>query len=247
MALGAVEVSPLEMAGAYAAFSNGGRRAETHGITRIRTPQGRVIYQRQAEDRRADQVIQNPSLYYLNQMLRGVITSGTARSVAISGRDLAGKTGTTSDYKDAWFAGYTGGFVTVVWVGKDDNSPMRGVTGGSSPAAIWRGFMQAALPRLNVQDIPNGPPLPEGWVPPAPPGADPVGDLLGGLGDLFGEEDLPPIGDDPLAGSPANPRPAQPAPERPSVRPPEPIQTEPPAQNPEPDRQTEQRPDPLFF
>lgn len=247
MALGAVEVSPLEMAGAYAAFSNGGRRAETHGITRIRTPQGRVIYQRQAEDRRADQVIQNPSLYYLNQMLRGVITSGTARSVAISGRDLAGKTGTTSDYKDAWFAGYTGGFVTVVWVGKDDNSPMRGVTGGSSPAAIWRGFMQAALPRLNVQDIPNGPPLPEGWVPPTPPGADPVGDLLGGLGDLFGEEDLPPIGDDPLAGSPANPRPAQPAPERPSVRPPEPIQTEPPAQNPEPDRQTEQRPDPLFF
>ena len=247
MALGAVEVSPLEMAGAYAAFANGGRRAETHGITRIRTPQGRVIYQRQVEDRRADQVIQNPSLYYLNQMLRGVITSGTARSVAISGRDLAGKTGTTSDYKDAWFAGYTGGFVTVVWVGKDDNSAMRGVTGGSSPAAIWRGFMQAALPRLNVRDIPNGPPLPEGWVPPTPPGADPVGDLLGGLGDLFGEEDLPPVGDDPLAGLPANPRPAQPAPERPSVRPPEPIQTEPPAQNPEPDRQTEQRPDPLFF
>ncbi|MBG7616318.1 PBP1A family penicillin-binding protein [Brevundimonas sp. BAL450] len=249
MALGAVEVSPLEMAQAYAAFSNGGRRAEAHGITRIRTPEGRVIYQRQAEDRRADQVIQNPSLYYLNQMLRGVITSGTARSVAISGRDLAGKTGTTSDYKDAWFAGYTGGFVTVVWVGKDDNTAMRGVTGGSSPAAIWRGFMQAALPRLNVQDIPNGPPLPEGWMPPAPPGADPAGDLLGGLGDLFGDGDLPPLGDDPLGAGPAPTRPSEPrpAPQQPAVRPPEPIRTEPPAQNPEPDREADRRPDPLFF
>ena len=126
---------------------------------------------------------------------------------------------------------------------------MRGVTGGSAPAAIWRGFMEAALPRLNVQPIPNGPPLPEGWVPPALPGSDPAGDLLGGLGDLFGDGDLPPLGDDPLGAGPANPRPSEPrpAPEQPAVRPPEPIRTEPPAQNPEPDRAAERRPDPLFF
>ena len=191
MALGAVEVSPIEMATAYDAFANGGRRVDAYGISRIRTPQGRVIYQRQSGQ--SGQAINNPSLYYMNQMLRGVVTSGSGRSAAISGRDLAGKTGTTSDYKDAWFVGYTGGFVTAVWVGKDDNTAMRGVTGGSSPAAIWKGFMEAALPRLDAPAIPNGPPMPEGWVAP-----DPVGDLMSGL-DQTG---LPIEPVDPLAGEP---------------------------------------------
>lgn len=191
MALGAVEVSPIEMATAYDAFANGGRRVDAYGISRIRTPQGRVIYQRQTGQ--SGQAINNPSLYYMNQMLRGVVTSGSGRSAAISGRDLAGKTGTTSDYKDAWFVGYTGGFVTAVWVGKDDNTAMRGVTGGSSPAAIWKGFMEAALPRLNAPAIPNGPPMPEGWMAP-----DPVGDLMSGLD----QNGLPIEPVDPLAGEP---------------------------------------------
>ena len=171
MALGAVEVSPLEMATAYDAFANGGRRVEAYGISRIRTPQGRVIYQRASGQ--SGQAINNPPLYYMNQMLRGVMTSGTGRSAAIAGRDLAGKTGTTSDYKDAWFVGYTGGFVAAVWVGKDDATPMRNVTGGGAPAAIWKAFMQAALTRVDAPAIPNGPPMPEGWVPP-----DPIGDAL---------------------------------------------------------------------
>ncbi len=191
MALGAVEVSPIEMATAYDAFANGGRRVDAYGISRIRTPQGRVIYQRQSGQ--SGQAINNPSLYYMNQMLRGVVTSGSGRSAAISGRDLAGKTGTTSDYKDAWFVGYTGGFVTAVWVGKDDNTAMRGVTGGSSPAAIWKGFMEAALPRLDAPAIPNGPPMPEGWVAP-----DPVGDLMSGLD----QNGLPIEPVDPLEGEP---------------------------------------------
>ncbi|MBB5772223.1 penicillin-binding protein 1A [Brevundimonas vesicularis] len=191
MALGAVEVSPIEMATAYDAFANGGRRVDAYGISRIRTPQGRVIYQRQSGQ--SGQAINNPSLYYMNQMLRGVVTSGSGRSAAISGRDLAGKTGTTSDYKDAWFVGYTGGFVTAVWVGKDDNTAMRGVTGGSSPAAIWKGFMEAALPRLDAPAIPNGPPMPEGWVAP-----DPIGDLMSGLD----QNGLPIEPVDPLAGEP---------------------------------------------
>ncbi|KQR53288.1 transglycosylase domain-containing protein [Brevundimonas sp. Leaf168] len=191
MALGAVEVSPIEMATAYDAFANGGRRVDAYGISRIRTPQGRVIYQRQSGQ--SGQAINNPSLYYMNQMLRGVVTSGSGRSAAISGRDLAGKTGTTSDYKDAWFVGYTGGFVTAVWVGKDDNTAMRDVTGGSSPAAIWKGFMEAALPRLDAPAIPNGPPMPEGWVAP-----DPVGDLMSGLD----QNGLPIEPVDPLAGEP---------------------------------------------
>ena len=241
MALGAVEVSPLDMATAYDAFANGGRRVEAHGISRIRTPQGRVIYQRAARDAAAGQAINNPSLYYMNQMLRGVVTSGTARSAAIPGRDIAGKTGTTSDYKDAWFVGYTGGFVTAVWVGKDDNTPMRGVTGGSSPAAIWKGFMEAALPRLNVQPIPNGPPMPEGWIAP-----DPVGDLIGNVDDPYGDSTVLPGGVDLNQGEPYQPAPAE-QPRRDAV-PTAPVsRDDPPDQRPEPTPRPEKEASPLFF
>ena len=233
MALGAVEVSPIEMAQAFDAFANGGQRATAYGISRIRTPRGRVIYQRAAREGRAMQVINNPPLYYMNQMLRGVVTSGTGRSAAIAGRDIAGKTGTTSDYKDAWFVGYTGGFVTAVWVGKDDNTAMRGVTGGAAPAAIWKGFMTAALPRLNVMPIPNGPPMPEGWQP-----AGTVQDLISSVGDLFG--DAPPATDE---GVPPVDTPARPAPAQPVVRPTAPQ----PAQRPEPTPPPEKTAEPLFF
>jgi penicillin-binding protein 1A len=94
----------------------------------------------------------------------------------VAGFDLAGKTGTTSDYRDAWFIGYTGGFVTAVWVGRDDNTPMRRVTGGGAPAGIWHDFMGAALPRLSTQPIPGGVIAP----PPVEPTGDVIGDILGG-------------------------------------------------------------------
>ncbi len=243
MALGAVEVSPIEMAQAYGAFSNGGKRVRAYGISRIRTPQGRVIYQRGGRDEGPLQVISNPYLYYMNQMLRGVVTSGTGRSAAIPGRDLAGKTGTTSDYKDAWFVGYTGGFVTAVWVGKDDNSAMRGVTGGGSPAAIWHGFMAAALPRLNAPAIPNGPAMPEGWQPP-----NPVESLIGRVGDLFGDNPPAeaPVGPDPALDPPPVQRPIPPERGPAVVRPTAPQPQQPSPQKPEPVA-PEKKADPLFF
>ena len=241
MALGAVEVSPLEMAQAYDAFANGGRRVQAYGISRIRTPEGRVIYQRASRAEGPVQAISNPYLYYMNQMMRGVITSGSGRGAAISGRDLAGKTGTTSDYKDAWFVGYTGGFVTAVWVGKDDNTPMRGVTGGSSPAAIWRGFMEAALPRLNAPAIPNGPAMPEGWQPP-----NPVENLIGQIGDLFG--DAPPADEAIPPEDQPTLEPRRPEPGPPVVRPTAPQpQRDAPDQRPEPAPPPEKKADPLFF
>jgi penicillin-binding protein 1A len=118
----------------------------------------------------------------MNQMLRGVIVSGTGTRGAIPGYDLAGKTGTTSDFRDAWFCGFTGGLTTVVWMGRDDNAPMRGITGGTAPTELWRGVMRAALPRLPHGPIPAGPPAPIPVVPVAqpmaapPPAAEPAPD-----------------------------------------------------------------------
>jgi penicillin-binding protein 1A len=174
MALGTTLVSPLEMAEAYAPFSNGGDLAPAYGIERIRTADGKALYEHHADPRQ--NVIGNPALSEMNQMLRSVITSGTGTRAAIKGYDLAGKTGTTSDYKDAWFMGYTGGFVTAVWVGKDDNTPMRKVTGGGAPAEIWRAFMATALPHLQVRSIPAGPEAEPGVVM-----GDPLGDLLSNM------------------------------------------------------------------
>jgi penicillin-binding protein 1A len=204
MALGAVEVSPLEMAQAYAPLSNGGYFAKAYGIERIRTTTGRVLYDHSlgqpaaapaaaplpaaagdsgqtfptpdpaVGNRRA--VIGQPALAYMNQMMRQVLVSGTGVRAHVPGYDEAGKTGTTSDYRDAWFIGYTGGFVTAVWVGRDDNTPMKKVTGGGAPAGIWHDYMAATLPRLQATPIP-GSELPS----PQPlPGQDPIGDMLSG-------------------------------------------------------------------
>jgi penicillin-binding protein 1A len=186
MALGAVEVSPLEMAQAYAPFSNGGYFAKGYGIERIRTATGRVLYDRSVDRPPRASVIGQPALAYMVNMMRGVVTHGTGARANVPGYDLAGKTGTTSDYRDAWFVGYTGGFVTAVWVGKDDNKPMKRVTGGNVPAGIWRDYMTAALPRLKVQPIPGGV-LPE--VEPQ----GPIDQILDGVGDfLRGDRDQTP-------------------------------------------------------
>ncbi|MBE7218450.1 MAG: PBP1A family penicillin-binding protein [Caulobacteraceae bacterium] len=198
MALGTSEVSPLEMAQAYGAFADGGRAVRAYGIERIRTADGTVVYEHHPDDAR--QVINNPPLAYMDQMLRAVMRPpGTGAGAALPGYDLAGKTGTTSDYRDAWFIGFTGGFVTAVWTGRDDNSPMRKVTGGGAPAHIWKAFMAAALPRLAVGPIPAGPNPP----PATAPVDDPVADLLNRTGENGEGATLPDAGAAPDDGAPA--------------------------------------------
>ena len=174
MALGAVDVSPLEMAEAYDAFSNGGFRVQAYGVERIRTAAGQVLYQHGPSADQKAAVIGPAVLAEMDEMLRQVMINGTGARARIAGYDLAGKTGTTSDYKDAWFIGFTGGFTAAVWVGRDDATPMHRVTGGGVPAEIWRSFMSAALPRLQVQPIPGG----QG----PPPEQDAFDQAMAGLG-----------------------------------------------------------------
>ncbi|HET9161727.1 MAG TPA: PBP1A family penicillin-binding protein [Caulobacteraceae bacterium] len=167
MALGTTLVTPLEMAQAYAAFANGGDRVSAYGVERIKTAGGQVIWTRPASQ--PVPAISNPALTELQQLMRAVVTSGTGTRAAVPGYDIAGKTGTTSDYKDAWFCGVTGGLSAVVWMGRDDNSPMDRITGGIAPAEAWRGFMTSALKRIGNRPIPPGrpPALPVAQLQPA--------------------------------------------------------------------------------
>lgn len=204
MALGTSEVSPIEMAQAYVPFSNGGYRATAHGIIRIRTASGKVLYQYRdpSEDGGRVRVINNPPLMEMDQMLRAVMHGGTGTGAYIDGYDLAGKTGTTSDFRDAWFDGFTGGFVTVVWVGRDDNTVMKGVTGGQTPAAIWKTYMTSALKRIQVSPIPDGPAASE---PLNPVDENALRDLLGSQADAVAASQA--ANDNPQPGDPNGPPP----------------------------------------
>jgi penicillin-binding protein 1A len=180
MALGTSLVEPIEMAQAYAAFADGGNRVAAYGVERIRSASGQLLYQRKPQA--TVPVIANPALDELTGMMRTVLTQGTGKRAAIPGYDLAGKTGTTSDYRDAWFCGFTGGLTTVVWMGRDDNTPMRRITGGIAPAELWHDYMRIALKKLPSASIPAGPPVaapaPATIPVSAPASADDVSNLL---------------------------------------------------------------------
>ena len=92
----------------------------------------------------------------MNELLEGVIAHGTGKAAALP-RPAAGKTGTTQDYKDAWFIGYTADLVAGVWLGNDDNTPMNKVTGGTLPAPVWKSFMLAALGNAPSMPLPSAP------------------------------------------------------------------------------------------
>jgi penicillin-binding protein 1A len=140
-ALGTSEVNLLELTGAYAHVANNGNAVWVYGIKSIKTGDSRVIYERQdSGDRR---VISGKATEEMQDMLENVINNGTAKAAKLD-RRAGGKTGTTQDYKDAWFIGYTRDLVAGVWVGNDDATPMKKVGGGGLPAVIWKDFMVAA-------------------------------------------------------------------------------------------------------
>ncbi len=141
LALGTNEVTPLELTAAYAAFANGGYRVSPYMVTQV-DMNGKEVYQRRTPT--PLRVISQDVNRDLTAMLYGVVVSGTGGYASLHGREAAGKTGTTQDSHDAWFVGFTTDYVAAAWVGNDDSSPTRGVTGGTLPAYIWRDTMLAA-------------------------------------------------------------------------------------------------------
>ncbi len=153
IALGTSGVSLLELTGAYAPFANGGRGISPHVVNRIRAENGKVLYRRPPDPR--DQVIEPRYVAMMNTMMRETLVSGTARKAEIPGWTAAGKTGTSQDFRDAWFIGYTANLVTGVWLGNDDTSPTRKATGGGLPVEIWTRFMRAAHQGVPVAALPG--------------------------------------------------------------------------------------------
>jgi penicillin-binding protein 1A len=183
IALGSSEVTLLELTGSYATIANEGVAVWPYGISRIKTSDNTVLYQHRDDSR--DIVVSKKATQQLRQLLEGAVQYGTGKAASFNWPS-AGKTGTTSDFRDALFVGFTSEFVAGTWVGNDDNSPMRKVTGGTIPAQIWRQFMidaHAGMPvrgfddHLDTNDDPgNGSPgsqnslnPPQSWQDPDAP------------------------------------------------------------------------------
>jgi len=205
LALGTSEVTLLDLTGAYATLANAGEAVIPYGILEIRDVGGGILYQRQGSS--AGYAVAAPDVEAMNRLLRGPVTTGTGKAANLD-RPTVGKTGTTQDYKDAWFMGYTADLVAGVWLGNDDGAPMKKVTGGGLPAKLWHAIMIEAHQGLPPRDLPglNGSPateelapapdmpvaseLPadgtviqtaEGTPPPEPPPSEEGGDPIGNL------------------------------------------------------------------
>jgi penicillin-binding protein 1A len=153
IALGTSEVNLLELTGAFAPFANGGNGVIPHVIRRIRTVSGEVLYERRGSG--SGQVVYPEQLGMMNYMLRQTLESGTAQRATIEGWQAGGKTGTSQNWRDAWFVGYTAHLVGGIWFGNDDGSPTQKATGGSLSASVWHDFMAKAHEGVTPEDLPG--------------------------------------------------------------------------------------------
>src|SRR5262249_30600693 len=141
-------------------------------ILKVKTATGKLLYQRRGGSN--GRVVEPAYVAMMNSMLRETMLTGTARKAELPGWEAAGKTGTSQDFRDAWFVGYTSHLIAGVWLGNDDDSPTKKVSGGNLPVAIWSRFMQAAHQGVPPQPLPgglwheNGPPAADGSQPTSP-------------------------------------------------------------------------------
>jgi penicillin-binding protein 1A len=154
LALGTSEVSLLELVSGYVPFAAGGRGAIPHGITKVTGIDGEVLYERAGSG--LGNVTTAEAAGAMNRMLMQAVQTGTGKAAALGDRPVAGKTGTSQDFKDAWFVGYTRQLVAGVWVGNDANTPMgQAIRGGTLPAVMWKSFMVQAMAGQPVMPLPG--------------------------------------------------------------------------------------------
>ena len=206
IALGTSEVSVMELVSAYVPFANGGIAVAPHVIDKVRTAGGKLLYK--AHNPGLGRVIDERYAAMMNQMMQETLSTGTARKASLAGFPAAGKTGTSQDYRDAWFIGYTGHLVAGVWLGNDDNASTRKLTGGAMPADIWNKFMTAAHQGLPNADLPGMAGRTIDATPPPAPVAGPNSPLTSMLSPtpaapMTREDDMRPVAPVPLA--PAKP------------------------------------------
>ncbi len=156
LALGTNETTLIELTSAYTPFMNGGRRATPYGLLQVSTSWGTTWH---FPGWAGQKIIDRTALARMQTLLAEVVASGTGQAARMKGRPAAGKTGTSQDNRDAWFVGFTGGLTIGVWVGNDDNTPMQQVTGGGTPARLWRAIASQSqnvrIARRSVQPLPR--------------------------------------------------------------------------------------------
>ncbi len=153
--IGAAEVTVADMASAYSVFANGGLRAPPYTAVEISNSRGEAIYRHDRDEPPPKRIIDAETIITMDSMMMQVVEAGTGRRAHLDNIDVAGKTGTTNGYKDAWFIGFTGNYVGAVWYGNDDSTPMEKMTGGTLPAATWHDVMQYAHQGIELKPLPG--------------------------------------------------------------------------------------------
>ncbi|WP_210255322.1 transglycosylase domain-containing protein [Ancylobacter pratisalsi] len=153
--LGAAEVTVLDQATAYCVFANGGYAVDPHAVIEMRTPNGDPVWNFAQDGGKPKRVIPPEIIAMINPMLNSVVEHGTARRAIIPGVKVAGKTGTTNSYRDAWFVGFTGNYAAAIWFGNDDYTSTRRMTGGSLPAMTWQKVMAFAHQGIEIKPTPG--------------------------------------------------------------------------------------------
>ena len=151
--IGSSEVTVADMAAAYSVFANGGKRARPYAALEIRNSRDQVIYQPDRPEVRNPQIIPSSVAADMNFMMNKVTEEGTGKRALLPGIKTAGKTGTSDEYKNAWFVGFTGNYVAAVWFGNDDSTPTENMTGGSLPAQAWHDIMVFAHTDIDLKPL----------------------------------------------------------------------------------------------
>src|SRR5476651_282630 len=153
--IGADEVTVLDHTGAYATFPNLGKAVTAHAVLEVRTGGGELVWRYDRDGPKPRQVLSPQVAADMIKMMNSVVENGTGKRARLDGIASAGKTGTTNNYRDAWFMGYTGNFVCGVWFGNDDYAPTNRMTGGALPAMTWHTIMDYAHQGIELKQLPG--------------------------------------------------------------------------------------------